>query len=146
MIEYKQKSFQMQASLSVYASGSWTILWYLTHWGRVMHICVGKLTTIGSDNGFSPDRRQAIIWTYDGILLIGRLGTTLSEISIVIHIFSFKKMHLNMSSGKWRPCCLGLNVLKSMQQLGIPQHILHLTLQWRHMSVTTFQIIGNYNP
>ena len=35
----------------------------LTHWGRVTHICVSKLTTIGSDNGLSPSRRQAIIWT-----------------------------------------------------------------------------------
>ena len=26
----------------------------LTHWGRVTHICVSKLTTIGSDNGLSP--------------------------------------------------------------------------------------------
>ena len=33
----------------------------LTHWGRVTHICVGKLTIIGSDNGLSPARRQAII-------------------------------------------------------------------------------------
>ena len=43
----------------------------LTHWGRVTHICVGNLPTIGSDNGLSPDRRQAIIWTSAGILLIG---------------------------------------------------------------------------
>ena len=35
----------------------------LTHWGRVTHKCVGKLTIIGSDNGLSPGRRQAIIWT-----------------------------------------------------------------------------------
>ena len=42
----------------------------LTHWGRATHICVGKLTTIGSDNGLSPGRRQAIIWTIAGILLI----------------------------------------------------------------------------
>ena len=27
---------------------------YLTHWGRVMHICVNKLTIIGSDNGLLP--------------------------------------------------------------------------------------------
>ena len=27
------------------------------------HICVGNLTIIGSDNGLSPSRRQAIIWT-----------------------------------------------------------------------------------
>ena len=42
----------------------------LTHWGRVTHICVGKQTIIGSDNGLSPGRRQAIIWTNDGILLM----------------------------------------------------------------------------
>ena len=37
--------------------------WLLTliHWGRVTHICVGKLTIINSDNGLSPGRRQAII-------------------------------------------------------------------------------------
>ena len=33
----------------------------LTHWGRVTHICVSKLTIFGSDNGLSPGRRQAII-------------------------------------------------------------------------------------
>ena len=83
----------------------------LTHWGRVTHICVSKLTIIGSDNGLSPDRRQAIIWTNYGILLIGPLGTNFSEISIGIQTFSFKKIYLKMSSGKWRPSCLGLNVL-----------------------------------
>ena len=79
-----------------------------THWGRVTHICVGNLTIIGSDNGLSPERRQAIIWTNAGILLIGPTGTTFSEIEI--HTFSFKEMHLKLS-GKWRPFCLGLNVL-----------------------------------
>ena len=34
------------------------------------HICLSKLTTIGSDNGLSPGQRQAIIWTNEGILLI----------------------------------------------------------------------------
>ena len=75
------------------------------------HICVGKLTIIGSDNGLSPGRRQAIIWTNAGILLIERLGTNFSEILIGIQIFLFKKMRLQMSSAKWRPICLGLNVL-----------------------------------
>ena len=84
----------------------------LTHWGRVMLICIGKLTIIGSDNGLSPGRRQAIIWTNAGILLIGHLGTNLSEILIGIQNFSFKKMPLKMSSAKWRPFCLGLNELK----------------------------------
>ena len=83
----------------------------LTHWGRVTHICVGKLTIIGSDNGLSPGRRQAIIWTNAGILLIGPLGTKFSEILIKINTFSFKKINLKVSSGKWRPSCLGLNEL-----------------------------------
>ena len=84
---------------------------HLTHWGRVTHICVSKLTIIGSDNGLSPGRRQAIIWTNAGILLIGPLGTNFSEILIGIKTFSFTKMHLKMSSAIWCPFCLGLNVL-----------------------------------
>ena len=82
----------------------------LTHWGRVTHICVGKLTQIGSDNGLSPGRRQAIIWTNAGILLIRPLGTNFSERLIVKHTFSFNKIHLKLSSAKWRPFYLGLNV------------------------------------
>ena len=85
----------------------------LTHWGRVTHICVSELTIIGSDNGLSPGRRQAIIWNNAGLLLSEPLGTNVSEISIGIQTFTFKKMHLNMSSAKWRPFFLGLNVLRS---------------------------------
>ena len=75
------------------------------------HICVGKLTIIGSDNGLSPERRLAIIWTNAGILLIGPFGTNFSEILIEIQPFSLKKIRLKMSSAK---CSfrLGLNVLK----------------------------------
>ena len=83
----------------------------ITHLGRVTHICVNKLTIIGSDNGLSPGRRQAIIWTNAGILLIGPLGTNFSEILFEIFTFSFKKMHVKMSSVKWRPSFLGLNVI-----------------------------------
>ena len=78
------------------------------------YICVGKLTIIGSDNGLSPSRRQAIIWTNAGILLIGALGTNVSEILIKIDTFSLKKMHLKMTSGKRRPSCFSLNVLNSI--------------------------------
>ena len=84
---------------------------HLTHWGRVTHVCVSKQTMIGSDNGLSPGWCQAIIWTNAGILLIGTLGTNFSEILIEIWIFSFKKMGFKVSSAKWRPFCLGLNVL-----------------------------------
>ena len=70
-----------------------------------------KHISIDSDNGLSPGRHQAIIWTNVRILLIGPLGTNFSEIVIEIHISSFKKMLLKMSSEKWRPFCLGFNVL-----------------------------------
>ena len=70
-----------------------------------------NLTIIGSDNGLPPDRRQAIIWTNAGILLIRTSGTNLSEILGEIHSFSFKKMHLKTSSAKGRLFSLGLNEL-----------------------------------
>ena len=85
----------------------------LTHWGRVTHKRVSKLTIIGSDNGLSPGRRLAIIWTNAGILLIGPWGTNFSEILIEFYTFSFKKINLKVSSGKWRPSCFGLNVLNN---------------------------------
>ena len=83
------------------------------------HICVGKLTIIGSDDGLTPERRQAIIWTNAGILLIGPLGTDFSEILIEIQTFSLKKIRLKMSSAK---CCSfrpGLNVLTPDQNLQV---------------------------
>ena len=83
----------------------------LTRWGRVTHICVSKLTIIGSDNGLSPGQGQAIIWTNAEILLIGPLGTNFNETSIEIRTFSFKKIDLKLLSGKWRLFCLSLKVL-----------------------------------
>ena len=83
----------------------------LTHWGRVTQICVNILANIVSDNGLSPGRRQAIIWTSAGMLLIGPSGTNFNEIFIKIHTFSFKKLHLKTLSAKRRPFCPGLNGL-----------------------------------
>ena len=87
----------------------------LTHWGTVAHIFVNKLTISGSDNGLSPGRRKAIIWTNAGILLIGPLGTNFSEILIEIRTFLFPKNYLEMSSGQWWSFCLSLNVLKAAE-------------------------------
>ena len=68
----------------------WKMKQHSTHWGRLTHICVSKLTIIGSENGLSPVRRQAIIWLDDGILLsmLSRpLGTNLIKILIENYIF-----------------------------------------------------------
>ena len=75
------------------------------------HICVDNITIIGTDNGLSPGRRQAIFWTNAGILLIRPLETNFNEILIWNQTFSFTKIHLKMSSAKWRPFSLGLSVL-----------------------------------
>ena len=98
----------------------------LTHWGRVTHICVRKLTIIGSDNGLSPGRRQAIIWTNDRILLMRPLGTNFSEIfirnsNIFIHENALENVVCQMAS-----ICLGVNVLNSQ---GISSHGTGVVLQ-----------------
>ena len=111
-------SFSIDLSLVITSRLSGTLLQReLTHWGPVTHICVTKLILIDSDNGLSPDRRQAIIWTNAGLLLIGPLGTNFSEILIEILTFSFKEMRLKVSSAKWWPFCLGLNVLRELREL-----------------------------
>ena len=89
------------------------VKYMLNHWGQETQISNGNLTIIGSDNGLSPGRRQAIILTNAGILLIGPLGTHFSGILIEIQTFSLKKMRWKVSSAKWWPFCLGLDVLKS---------------------------------
>ena len=93
------------------------LIMFKIHWGRVTHIYISKLTSIGSDTGQLPGRCQAIIWTNVGILFIGPLETNFSEIIIKIYTFSFKKMHLKMLSGKCWPFCLGLNELKVANDL-----------------------------
>ena len=84
------------------------------------HICISQIIIIGSESGLSPDWCQAIIRNNDGILLFGPLGRNFSEISVEIYSFSFKKMHLKMS-GKWRPSCLGLNVLTTRASVATAQ-------------------------
>ena len=71
-----------------------------------MYASVNQVS-IGSDNGLSPIRRQAIISTNTGLLSTGPLRTTFSEIFIKIQNFSFGKMHMKISPAKWRPFCPG---------------------------------------
>ena len=73
----------------------------LTHWGRVTHICVDKLTVISSDN-YLNQCCNIVNW-----ILGNKLQWNLNRNS---HIF-IKKMLLKMSSAKWRLFCLGFNVL-----------------------------------
>ena len=84
-----------------------------------MHICVGKLTIIGLDNGLLPNQCHAIIWTNAGLLLFQPWPTNFREIWIEIPTFSLKKMHLKVSSAKWRRFCLGLNELRCLPKMQV---------------------------
>ena len=109
----------------------------LTRLGWVMHICVSKLTIIGSDNVLSPSRHQTIIWTTAGVLLIGLLRTNFSGIFIEIYIFSSKKMHLKLLSGKWRSFCLGIIVLKMVSKI-------HRFVRWALLFIVCTALIHRW--
>ena len=100
----------------------------LTHWCQMTHICVSKIIIIDSDNGLSPGRWWAIIWTNAIILLTGRSGTNFREILIEIQSFSFIKMHLKILSAKWHLFRLDLNVLihKLCSKIMLLKLLLHL--------------------
>ena len=139
---YKQAlNLLFQMLCNVLNMNTWTglkdIHFELTHWGWVTHICVGGLAIIGSDNGLSPGRRQAFIWTNAGILLIGPLRTNFNEMIFQIRKFWLKKMHMKMSSAKWQPFCLGIIVLKEHMSEA------HQTMKHWNMTVNTLRLRPN---
>ena len=94
-------------------------IYIVTHWSRATHLCVSNLTI----NGFrswlvgwpAPSHYLNRCWNIINWPLAINFSESLSE----IQIFSFKKMHLEMASAKWRPFCLGLNVLNIVPALVI---------------------------
>ena len=85
----------------------------LTHWGRVTHICVVDLghhwfrywlVACSAPSHYLNLCWNIVYWTFRHKLQW-----------IGIQSFSFKKLHLQMSSAKWRLFCLGLNELKTMK-------------------------------
>ena len=55
---------------------------------------------IASNDGWSPIGRQVIIWTNAVLLLIAPLKTNCCDILTEYQLFSFKDMHVKMSSAK----------------------------------------------
>ena len=80
-----------------------------THWGRVTHICVSKLTIIGSDNGLSSRRRLAIFWTSNIVnwTLTIKLQWNLNRnFYIFIHENAFENAVWKMATTSSRPGCV----------------------------------------
>ena len=93
---------------------------YLSHWDWKTHLCVKQLTIIDSYHGLSPGRCQVMNWTNTDLLSIAPLRMNFSDVQIFLFknetefslsFHSFKKTRLKISSPKWRPPCLGLDVL-----------------------------------
>ena len=100
----------MSQAISRFVIGGLSLL---THWGWVTHSCIGNLTIIGSDKGWSAGWYQAIIWTDAGIWLIRLLGTHFIEF---LWRFFIQKMYLEALSAKGQPFYLGPNMLRPVVQ------------------------------
>ena len=60
------------------------------------HKCVSKWTIIGSDNGLSPARCQAIIWTNAAILLINSWEQTSENVTRNFYILFIENAFQNV--------------------------------------------------
>ena len=106
------------------------LLPHLTPWGRVTHICVGKLTIIGSDNGLSPGWRLAIICTkYCNIVnltLRNKLQWNFNRNwNIFIQENVFENIVCEMASIMCRPQCVNI-LTPSLQESDLPKVVWHL--------------------
>ena len=105
------------------------------------HICISKLTIIGSDNGLLPSRRQAIIWTNAGILLIRPSGTNSSEIlieidGILIQVNAFESVVFETAAILSRPQCVNpLIAGPTHLWIQIRIHLFAIFLQYSHGSI-----------
>ena len=105
--------------------------------------------SVGSGNGLSPVLLQAINWTNAGLLSIGPIGTNFSWIRIEIQNFSFRQMHLKMTSaklaailsrGRWvnnesslvqiMACSNGQNAASHYLNRWCPTLLMHISVIW----------------
>ena len=89
----------------------------LTHWGQGMHICVSKLTIIGSDNGLLLGQCQAFIWTNIVKIVNWTLGNKLQgnlnqNLNIFIQKNAFENVVWKMAAILSGPQCV--NVLNDL--------------------------------
>ena len=85
------------------------------------HICIGKLTIIGADNGLSPGRRQVIIWTCWNIVnwtLRNKLHWNFNRNSnIFIQENALESVVCEMATILSRPQCVNVRVFAMMYKL-----------------------------
>ena len=78
---------------------------------NILSQLVSVLVTIGTDNGLLPVQHQAITWTNADLQSVRPWRTYFNKILFETREFSFKEMHLKLSSAKRKPFYLRLNIL-----------------------------------
>ena len=116
----------------------------LNCYGKVVHIWFSNLTITGSDNGLSPGRRHAIIWTNDVMMLIEPLGTNFNGILIEIRTFSFKKMPLKMATFYLGPIVLFLAWIRKYKKYKVWDEINYLFPNFNCATVEGWEWICNF--
>ena len=84
---------------------AFTLPRWLTHQGRMMHICSSDIDHHWFRLWLLPVGCQTIMLTNAVFISIGPLGTKFSKVWIKIQSFSLTKRHLKRSSVKWQPSC-----------------------------------------
>ena len=79
----------------------------LTHFPLVPHICVRELGQYWFRWWLVAYSASSHYWNQCWVIVNWTLSTNFNEIWIEIQHFSFMKMHLKISSAKWRPFCPG---------------------------------------
>ena len=91
-------------------------------------MALDNLTIIGSGNGLSPTRRQAITWTNDDLSLIGPLGTNFGVILIKLQ----KIFHGNIFE------ILVYKIWLTLSSLSAPEADMYIHIQYWNRNVFTF--------
>ena len=117
------------------------IIHYLTHWGRVTHICVSKLTTIGSDNGLSPGWSQAIYlnqcWNIVNSNLRNKLQWNFKgDLYSFIQVNAFENVVWKMAAIFSRPQCVNWLWLSDAIRCHPSWLILVPIMATRHQAIT----------
>ena len=109
--EYNELCHKLLSFTNMLRKSGKSINWLLKctsfHWSSTVNITPScrlyasvNWVSIGSGNGLSPIRCQAITWANAGVLSVGPVRTHFSEIRIGILVCLFKKMQLELSSAK----------------------------------------------
>ena len=88
------------------------------------HICVSKIIIIGSDNGLLPSHYLNQCWN----IVNWNIGNKLQWNCNPNQYISIQEMHFKMSSAKWLPPYLSLNVLNG---LGMGNNVLWTLEEYR---------------